>query len=91
MRARAEEFGGIFELQTRPGGGTSIAVAVSYERFEPAAVYRRKAIELGAALLVCVVFLVWRRGPALLFAVALAAVGTLRYVVAYRRARARAL
>jgi signal transduction histidine kinase len=91
MRARAEEFGGIFELQTRPGGGTSIAVAVGYERFEPAAVYRRKAIELGAALLVCVVFLAWRRGPALLFAVALAAVGTLRYVVAYRRARARAL
>jgi signal transduction histidine kinase len=91
MRARAEEFGGIFELETRPGGGTSIAVAVAYEKFEPAAVYRRKAIELGAALLVCVVLLFWRRGSLLAFWTLLAAIGTLRYIVAYRRARTRAL
>jgi hypothetical protein len=42
-------------------------------------------------LLVCLVFLVWRRQPAFIAMTALAAVGTVRYVVAYRRARARAV
>jgi signal transduction histidine kinase len=91
MRARAGEFDGTFELNSRPGGGTSIAVAIGYVRFEPAAVYRRKAIETGAALVGCCVFLVWRWGAPMIMVTAMAAVATLRYAVAYRRARARAL
>lgn len=85
MRARAEEFGGAFELDTRPGGGSRIVVSVPYARYEPAAVYKRKAIEVGAALLVCGIFLVWRRSPAMIMFTAVAAIWMLRYVVAYRR------
>jgi hypothetical protein len=91
LRARAEEFGGIFEVSSTPGAGARVAVAIPYDRPEPAAAYRRKAIEFGAALLACIVLLIWRGSQSMAMWMALAAAGTIRYAVAYRRARARAL
>jgi len=90
MRARAEEFAGTFELATQPGGGTKVTLSVPYTRPQPAAVYLRKAIEVGAALLACVVLLIWAREPALFFVTTMAAIGTVRYAVEYRRALRRA-
>jgi signal transduction histidine kinase len=87
MRARADEFGGAFDLASRPGGGTEIAFSIPYERVLPAAVYKRKAIEVGAALAALVaVRLFWVRSNATLTLTALTAVWTARYVVAYFRA-----
>lgn len=88
MRARAEEFGGSFELDSRPGRGTSVTVAIPYRRPNPASFYRDRAIEMAVSLAVCAALLVWRRSP-MIFAIALVCVvGIARYVVAYRKTRA---
>jgi signal transduction histidine kinase len=86
MRARADEFDGTFDLITQPGAGTTVIVSIPYARREPAAVYLRKAIEVGAALVACIVLQIWARKPTLYFVTGLAAIWTVRYAVAYRRA-----
>jgi signal transduction histidine kinase len=91
MRTRAAEFDGAFELSTRPGGGTFVAFSVPYEQAVPAAIYKRKAIEVGAALAGAVLLQTfWRRSEGMIMWTAIAAIWTLRYVVAYRRSLRRA-
>ena len=87
MRTRAEELGGIFEVSSRPGAGTSILFAVPYAITESPRTYRHKALTftLGAAVMapVCI----WRRDPLMgLFALTWAIWG-MRFWGAYRRVR----
>jgi signal transduction histidine kinase len=51
MRARAGEFGGEFELWSRPGGGTSIQFSIPCSVIKPTN-FRRQTIILGAAVAV---------------------------------------
>jgi signal transduction histidine kinase len=88
MRARAEEYGGSFELDSRPGSGTSVTLSIPYRRPDRAVVYRDRAIELGVSLAVAAVLVVWTRSPLVVAVAAVAAVMTARSIVAYRRARA---
>jgi signal transduction histidine kinase len=89
MRVRAEEFGGSFELTTRAGGGTSIAVSIPYEATSPSSDYRRDAIINAAVLALLVALTLRERTPGFLFITAVASVGVLRYFAAWRRALAR--
>jgi signal transduction histidine kinase len=87
IRARAEEFGGSFELDSRPGKGTTVTISIPFERPEPAIVYRDRAIEMGVSLAVAVVLLQWSRSPLVLAIAAVAAVFTARYAFQYFRLR----
>jgi signal transduction histidine kinase len=89
MRARAEEFGGEFELISQPGGGTSVAFSIPYTTPEPARKYRRRAVGWSLFLLWSVFFLASRKEVAMVLPSAMAAVGVVRNMVAYRRARMR--
>jgi signal transduction histidine kinase len=90
MRARAEEFGGSFELDSRPGGGTTIHIAIPFERPEPAAAYRGRAIEMGVSTAVALVLMLWSRSPLVFAIAAVAAVLTARYAAIYLRLRRQA-
>jgi signal transduction histidine kinase len=90
MRARAEEFGGSFELDSRPGNGTSVAIAIPFERPAPALIYRDRAIEMGVSLAVAVVLLQWSRSPLILGIAAAAAIFMARYAFQYFRLRRQA-
>jgi signal transduction histidine kinase len=58
MRARAEEFGGEFELWSRPGGGTSIQFSLPCTVIKPTN-FLRQAIIFGAAVVgICIVVFV---------------------------------
>ncbi len=87
MRARAEEVGGTFELDSRPAGGTSITISSPFERPEPATASRGRAIEAGVTLAVAVVVLRWSRSPILMAFVAVAAILTVRHTLQYLRFR----
>jgi len=90
MRNRAAEFGGTFELDSRPGRGTAVRVAVPFHRPEPASEHRARAIELAVTLLFCAGVIAWTRSP-LIVGIAVAATMLLvRHLAAYRRLRARA-
>ncbi len=56
MRARAKEFGGEFELWSRPGGGTSIQFSLPCTVIKPTN-FRRQAIIFGAAVAAISAFL----------------------------------
>jgi signal transduction histidine kinase len=90
MRARAEEFGGSFELDSQPGRGTSVTLSIPYRRVEPASVYRDRAVELGVSLAVAGVLIFWTRSPLVVAVAAVAAMMMARNVAAYRRAVRRA-
>ena len=89
MRARAEEFGGALELDSRPGKGSSVTITIPFERPEPARAYRDRAVEMGVSLAVAAVLLRWSRSPLVLAVAAVAAVFTARYVQLYFRLRRR--
>jgi signal transduction histidine kinase len=89
MRARAEEFGGSFELATHAGGGTSIAVSIPYQAASPSSDYRRDAIINAAAVALLVALTLWERSLGFLFITGVAAIGAARYFAAWRRAVAR--
>lgn len=90
MRARAGEFGGKFELTSRPGNGTYIVFSIPYTAAEPPREYRRRAMTSGALLAASTLVLAWTRSLAVAAVCAVAAVGIVRYVIAYRRAQLRA-
>lgn len=90
MRARAEEFGGTFELDSQPGRGTSITTAIPFHRPEPASEYRKRAIETAVSLVVCAVLLRWSRSPFVLAIAGVAAVLTAGYAILYVRLRRQA-
>jgi signal transduction histidine kinase len=89
MHARAEEFGGKFELASRPGDGTSVAFSIPYTESETPREYRRRAVVFGLLLVMFLLLLATRKWATMVPASAVAAVGLVRYIVAYRRARMR--
>ncbi|HEU0140278.1 MAG TPA: sensor histidine kinase [Bryobacteraceae bacterium] len=88
MKARAEEFGGTFELVSGPGSGTSVALAIPFTAAETPRVYRRKAAAWAFMLVISIAILSWTR-PIPIAVIAIAIVGFARYLVAYRRAQMR--
>ena len=89
MRARAEEFGGTLDLNSRPGAGTSIVFSIPYTATEAPEEYRLKAVISGVLFTALMGLLVWRRDPIFIFLETIAAAWTARYLVAYRRVRGR--
>jgi hypothetical protein len=87
MRARAEEFAGTFELESRPGRGTTVTFSIPYESVEPAGEYRRKALYSAGLCVITVGFLIWRWDLNFAMFAVLAAVSSVRYVVAWRRVK----
>lgn len=90
MRARAEEFGGKFELISWPGNGTYIAFSIPYTAAETAREYRHRAVMSGVLLAGGIGVLAWTRSIGMAAILAVAGVGVVRYVIAYRRAQKRA-
>jgi signal transduction histidine kinase len=89
MRARAEEFGGKFYLASGPGNGTSVAFSIPYTPTETPREYLRRAVGFGVALVISILALARTRSPLMAAVSAFAAIGCVRYTVAYRRARTR--
>jgi signal transduction histidine kinase len=87
MRVRAEELGGSFEVDSRPGNGTMVGISIPFERPEPASEYKTRAIEMGVSLAVCLVLLQWSRSPLIVAVTGVAAVFTVRYLMIYLRLR----
>lgn len=91
MRARAEEFGGTFELASRPGGGTSVTFSIPYTDAGLPRVYLRNAVAWGVVLVAAPLVMMFGgrwQVPAAMSSV-IAAFGVLRNVSAYRRVRGR--
>src|ERR1035437_5776095 len=89
MRTRAEEFGGRFELISQPGNGTSIVFSIPYTGTEAPREYRRRAVASGLLLVISIALLIWTKSMGNPLLTAFAAVGLVRYLVAYRRAQIR--
>jgi signal transduction histidine kinase len=89
MRARAEEFGGRFYLASGLGNGTSVAFSIPYTASETPREYVRKAVGWGAMVVVSILALAWTKSTVMVVVLAMAAVGLVRYTVAYRRTRMR--
>ena len=89
MRARAEEFGGKFYLASGLGNGTSVTFSIPYTPAETPREYVRKAVEWGAILVVSILALAWTKSTVMVVVLAMAAVGVVRYILAYRRTRMR--
>ena len=89
MRARAEEFGGKFELISQPGNGTNIAFSIPYTAGETPREYRQKAATCGVLLVISTLVLTRTKSGGMAAPAVIAAVGFVRYIVAYRRARTR--
>jgi signal transduction histidine kinase len=89
MRARAEEFGGTFELASRPGGGTSIALSIPYEDAVPPRRYLGNTAAVGAAMLVfgVVSLLTGKFRTTAIMVFVICAISLLRNLSAYRRVR----
>jgi signal transduction histidine kinase len=89
MRARAEQYGGMFELATRPGGGTSVRVAFPYVTVVPRE-YRTRALGWGLTAVFWIVFLI--RNPSQIVVgstvLLVAVIGLARAVAVYWRLRA---
>jgi signal transduction histidine kinase len=89
MRARAEEFGGKFYLASGLGNGTSVAFSIPYTVSETPREYLRKAVGWGVSLVVSILALAWTKSTVMVVVLAMAAVGVVRYTLAYRRTRMR--
>jgi signal transduction histidine kinase len=86
MRARAEEFGGTFSLNTQPGGGTRVTFSI------PGAVqtpfeYRQRAMMWGVLLLIQLVAAVWSKSMLIASWGILCGLAFLRETIAWLRTR----
>jgi signal transduction histidine kinase len=86
MRTRASEFGGQFELASKPGGGTTVTFSIPHGTSVEPGVYRRKAIGAAVVLVGLVLLFTWTKAYAEGVISVLAAMWLLRFAVAYRRA-----
>lgn len=90
MRARAEKFGGRFELISRPGGGTSVMVSLPYQSSETSKQYRKRAVGWVSLLVGLLILSALKQSIVMLAPVlAMAMVNIVRNAAAYRRAQAR--
>jgi hypothetical protein len=86
MHARAEEFGGILELKSRPGTGTSVVFSIPHTISETPREYRHRAMGTGVVFVLSALAAAWTGQMSMAAWAALCAVVTVRYWVAYRRA-----
>ncbi|MCP5119227.1 MAG: hypothetical protein GY953_51150, partial [bacterium] len=85
MRARAEEFGGTFDLESKLGGTVlTLSIPCSPDSLSE---FRRRALWLGAILIVAVPYAFWRDRVFLTAWVLVIAAGFARRLVGYLRAR----
>jgi signal transduction histidine kinase len=89
MRARAEEFGGKFELISQPGNGTSVVLSIPYTAFETPREYRRRAVTWGILLVVSILVVAGTKSGGMAATSVIAAIGFVRYTMAYRHMRLR--
>jgi signal transduction histidine kinase len=87
MRARAQELGAIFEVNSRPGAGTSILFSLPYTVAESPQVYRRKALMFAVGFAILTPFCIWRRDPLMALWAFTCGVWALRFRAAYLRVR----
>lgn len=87
MRERAKEFGGIFELASRPGGGTSVSFSVPYAVGTPRAEYRRQACQWGATLIVGILVAIWIKSIFIACTAVISAIGLAREASAWYHTR----
>jgi len=90
MHARVEEFGGRFDLVSRPGGGTSVVVSLPYQFSDTPREYRKRAIGWVSLLVGLLILSALKQSIVMLVPVlAMALVNTVRNAAAYRRVQAR--
>jgi signal transduction histidine kinase len=87
MRERAEEFGGRFSMESRPGGGTSVTLSIP-STFSPPDVYRNRTLIWCAILSATILSAGWTKAPYAAALVVVAAIGLIREAAAYSRSRA---
>ncbi|MBS1828755.1 MAG: sensor histidine kinase [Acidobacteria bacterium] len=88
IRARAEEFGGAFDIESSPGMGTRVSFSIPYAPAEPASTYARRAILYAAALVTLIAVMYFRRAsPGLTALTVMFLIGTARNAVAWNRVR----
>jgi signal transduction histidine kinase len=86
MRARADEFGGEFDLSSRPGRGTTVTFSIPYDETPVPTGYRKWTYLYGAGL---VVFLLAEfYAPGAIFLIAVCAIGLVSNLRDWRRAKA---
>lgn len=89
MRRRADDFGGTFELDSRPGGGTKVKFSIPCVAGSRGK-YRNRSIALSLMVVGFVLadaarpWSVWSLAPAVAF---VAVIGAIHYLEAYRRVR----
>jgi signal transduction histidine kinase len=88
MRERAAECGGEFEIDSMPGGGTTVRfwVPVASVAFKD---YRTQIWFCALLTVICTAFTIWRWSLGLLIVAAMSIVGLASAVSGYRRTRAR--
>ena len=86
MHTRASEFGGQFELASKPGAGTTVTFSIPHASPVEPGVYRRKAIGSAVVLVGFVLLFSWTKAYAERVISVLATMWVLRFAIAYRRA-----
>jgi signal transduction histidine kinase len=86
MRARAQEFGGLFSIDSKPGAGTMVTFSIPYVTAEPASTYARRAAMYAAGLAVLLTLAAaWRPSPGWTIITVMFLGGALRNLLAWRR------
>ncbi len=88
MRARAEECGGFLDLETTPGGGTTIRFSVPY-RSQSAREHRQRALTYAAVMAVCCALAWWQESKLQAVVAVVSGISACRQAVAWRRVRKR--
>jgi signal transduction histidine kinase len=86
MRARAEEFGGSFELISQPGKGTSVTFSIPSSASGVKRESRSQAVLLALVLVISIPVLAWTKSFGVSMLTTIATMGLVRYAIAYRRA-----
>lgn len=88
IRARAEEFGGSFDIESSPGNGTRVTFSIPYTSAEPPPIYARRAILYASALAGIIALMYFRRvSPGLTVVTVMLLIGAVRNIVAWSRVR----
>ncbi len=88
MHARAEEFGGKFELVSHPGCGTSVVFSLPYTTPGTPREYLRRAVACGVLLVLALAGFVSTNSIGTGLFMTVGAISLVRYLVAYRRVQA---
>jgi signal transduction histidine kinase len=85
MQARADEFGGQFDIISSPGGGTTVTFSIPHDEIPVR--NRRRTYLYGAALAVSLFIAVWTRSPAWIIMIVMCANELARNIRDWSRAQ----